>query len=198
MQTGKYKIPVVCSDGQGNSVTKNIYLDEPLRKIGSYRDYIDFENQKVIRRIWSEYIPTVDGISSNLTTYRVYMSILSKKPVVTQYNSNVVILTNKFIQASNVNYGSLSKYPNSCLSYITSGGANRVAYTFADASLRTIQQGQAALGDGFEVNYVLAEEEEIPITLPKLPTFKGTTIYSTDTQVQPSNMSATYYATSKE
>jgi hypothetical protein len=34
--------------------------------------------------------------------------------------------------------------------------------------------------------------------IPKLPTFKGTTIYSVDTTVQPSNMSVTYYATSKE
>lgn len=32
----------------------------------------------------------------------------------------------------------------------------------------------------------------------KLPTFKGTTIISVDTKIQPSSMSATYYATSKE
>ena len=34
--------------------------------------------------------------------------------------------------------------------------------------------------------------------LPKLPTIKGTTIYSIDTQIQPSNMSAIYYSTAKE
>ena len=32
----------------------------------------------------------------------------------------------------------------------------------------------------------------------KLPTFKGTTIYTVGTSIQPSDMSATYYATSKE
>lgn len=32
----------------------------------------------------------------------------------------------------------------------------------------------------------------------KLPTFKGTTVYTIGTSIQPSNMSATYYATSKE
>ena len=43
---GKYKIPVKVN----NTVTK-IYLDEPLRKIGDYADYIDFKNQKVIRKV---------------------------------------------------------------------------------------------------------------------------------------------------
>ena len=32
-------------------VTANIYLDEPLRKSGDYADYIDWENQKVMRQI---------------------------------------------------------------------------------------------------------------------------------------------------
>lgn len=32
-----------------NSETKHIYLDEPLRKVGDYADYIDYKNQKVVR-----------------------------------------------------------------------------------------------------------------------------------------------------
>ena len=32
-------------------ITTNIYLDEPLRKIGDYADYINFENGKVVRNI---------------------------------------------------------------------------------------------------------------------------------------------------
>ena len=43
---GKYKIPVIV----GNTTT-NIYLDEPLRKVGDYSDYIDFKNQKVFRNV---------------------------------------------------------------------------------------------------------------------------------------------------
>ena len=31
--------------------TTNIFLDEPLRKIGDYADYIDFKNNKVVRNI---------------------------------------------------------------------------------------------------------------------------------------------------
>ena len=38
-------------DGADNSIITNIYLDEPLRKIGDYSDYIDFKNQKVYRNV---------------------------------------------------------------------------------------------------------------------------------------------------
>ena len=33
------------------SETTHIFLDEPLRKVGDYADYIDFKNQKVVRKI---------------------------------------------------------------------------------------------------------------------------------------------------
>lgn len=32
-------------------ITANIYIDEPLRKVGDYADYIDYKNQKVFRQI---------------------------------------------------------------------------------------------------------------------------------------------------
>ena len=48
--TVKYKIPVKVSNGKEEIVT-NIYLDEPLRKIGEYADYLDFTTGKVIRKI---------------------------------------------------------------------------------------------------------------------------------------------------
>lgn len=52
-----YKIPI----NVNNSIT-NIYLDEPLRKIGEYSDYIDFANGKIVRKI-KEII--LDGSLSN-------------------------------------------------------------------------------------------------------------------------------------
>ena len=46
-------------------VTTNIYLDEPLRKVGEYFDYIDFENKNVIKNI-KEY--TLNGLEP-ITAY---------------------------------------------------------------------------------------------------------------------------------
>lgn len=45
------KIPIKLTNENGESETKNIYLDEPLRKIGNYADYIDFKTGKVVRNI---------------------------------------------------------------------------------------------------------------------------------------------------
>lgn len=45
-----YEIPITVSDGT-NTTTTNIYLTQPLRKVGNYADYIDYENQKVYRNV---------------------------------------------------------------------------------------------------------------------------------------------------
>lgn len=44
---GKYKIPVNVNGANA----ANIYLDEPLRKIGDKADYVDFANKRVVRNI---------------------------------------------------------------------------------------------------------------------------------------------------
>lgn len=38
------------------AVTTNIYLDEPLRKLGDYADYVDFKNNKVVRNVTIQYL----------------------------------------------------------------------------------------------------------------------------------------------
>ena len=47
----KYKIPIKMVSQNGEEKITNIYLNEPLRKIDNYMDYIDFDNKKVIRNI---------------------------------------------------------------------------------------------------------------------------------------------------
>lgn len=47
---GKYKIPLLIK-GDNEITTHNIFLNEPLRKIGNYADYIDFGNKTVVRNI---------------------------------------------------------------------------------------------------------------------------------------------------
>lgn len=47
--TGKYKISVKVNDEE--VALTNIYLNEPLRKVGEYADYIDFIKQIVVRNV---------------------------------------------------------------------------------------------------------------------------------------------------
>ena len=49
-----------------------------------------------------------------------------------------------------------------------------------------------------EIYYILETAKETSVAIPELPTVKGTTVYTVDTSVQPTNMIVTYYATSKE
>lgn len=65
---GKYKIPVVVKADNKEIVT-NIFLNEPLRKIGDYADYIDFKNKKVVRntfvRVYDGYGKTDNPFNKN-------------------------------------------------------------------------------------------------------------------------------------
>lgn len=205
-ETGKYKIPITVSDGTRN-ITTNIYLDEPLRKVGDYADYIksiDLVNGTgtVARQICYERITTVQSKSGTKGTYPIYLTDINKKPL--QYNSPTLIgysprgyaISDKFKQ-NNSYYFDLKEYLYFIQSYITQGGVNRVAYTLPSDVL-TVAQAQEVIGDGFDVFYVLEEAEEETIALPPIPTFKGTSIISADTTIQPSNAEITYYSNVKE
>jgi len=64
---GKYKISIKSSDEAGESVTKDIYLNEPLE----YEEYIDFKTGKVVRRDGTEEFINLPEIQ----TYEDYTKI---------------------------------------------------------------------------------------------------------------------------
>lgn len=184
--TGKYDIPVKAN----NSVTI-ISLDEPLRKIGDYEDVIDYEKGTVVRYIASEYITEATTKSSISGTNSLFLSVINNTPLL---NANRVgsCISNKFANDEGVTgQAQMTFRKNIIRTYATTGGANRVMYTF-DGQY-TLAEAQALIGDGFEVCYVLAEPIEEQISLPHLPQYNGTTIYETNTQVKPSGIEVQYY-----
>ena len=172
----------------------DIYFDEPLRKAGDYADCIDFENQKVVRNIKQEIITEIDVMSGDKTTYVKFTPQISEKPLINGKGTlgTGMAISNKF-KSINVSYRYLGDYGGVIMPYITSSNKNTVALTFNDTSINTITEAQAAIGDGFDVCYILAEPTEEDIELPKLPQFKGTTIYEVDTTIKPSGMEVCYY-----
>ena len=178
--------------------TVNIYLDEPLRKVvypaqgWTFADLIEFERKKAIRNVYKEYITSVRNKSSNNGTTSVFFSDITKKP---WFETNRgVCISDKFIQHRAV-YANLKNTDGYIQPYITSSKENAVAYTFkgTDATL-TVQEAQELIGDGFEVCYALGKPIEVDIDLPKLPQFKGTTIYEVQTEVPPSGIEVCYIA----
>jgi hypothetical protein len=172
-------------------ITTTILLNEPLRKVDEYVDYIDFENRKVIRWIKSEFITNVSNVSSVGGTYKMFLSEISEKPLFFSDSQIGYCMSNKF-KMGLVRYSNLPYNPNLIQTYITSANANRVAYTFDDTSITTVVKAQEKIGEGFEVNYVMSEPKEEIIELPNIPTPKGDAIVEIETNAKPTNMKMVY------
>ena len=187
--------------------TTNIYLDDPLRKVGAYKDYIDFDKGVVVRNIGKQIFKgsenwEYDG-STNKNSFQLQI-----------YNANL-----KTNLVSNYSVGAMSDrligrmwetlwqnyYKPAGATDLTTGVA--VSYNPGDkriylkaspfSTLPTLSEWKAYLaqwseeGNPFEMYYVIPSEEE-SVTLPRLPQFKGTTIYETDTTVPPSGIQVEY------
>lgn len=190
---GKYKITVKVSDGNNKSITTNIYLNEPLRKVdnsvGTYAEQIDYENQKIVN-------PAL--VTVTLTGNESW-GLRSEKTNTFQYWYGTA-----------VNGGICSHYGQITPSDLDNMTGivrlvNTAYFIISDLNCSSVAEFKAFLkaqyNNGTPVTILTRKNSggttEKAMNLPKLPTFKGTTVYSIDTTVQPSNMSATYYSTSK-
>lgn len=96
-ESGKYIIPVVF-----NGETVNVLLDEPLRKVGEYVDYIDFKKQAVVRNV--EVIDdtgTVQLEESYKGLDTPIVTPLNLPSVITNSESNVIEI-NTIVSPSNI------------------------------------------------------------------------------------------------
>ena len=167
--------------------TFNIYLDEPLGRMTYANricaDYIDFEKSIVARY--------------------TFMEIYNGTEAWEMWSSSVGTFSNRITTARTVR----------CSHYRTSGNIGSIdmsavanysaRFHIADSRFSTVDEFKAFLAEqaslGTPVTAVFLSYDaytnknpiEEPITLPKLPTFKGTTIYEIDTQI-PATISGKY------
>lgn len=193
-------------------ITTNIYLNEPLRKVGDYADYIDFENQKVIKNIISTDL-SVDiqnspyrKQSNTIKVYKTTNCIASSPiicpilPRVQQWVYDAAHIMAHSSQTNHIYYAISWKRLG-----LTFDGTN--AYKTDDETHTALSNSQivsiikaylGSLPTEVRLAYLVAS---VPvkknIELPKLPAFKGTTIYSVHAAVQPSKMQIKYYSTER-
>lgn len=174
----------------------NLYLDDPLRKIGDYADYLDYKNKKIIRKVKSEFLTNVNAKSANSDTYSIFLSDISNKPKM-QTEVFGLAMSNKFAQLAGNSYTELKDKGGYVCSYVTSSGLNKIAYSFNDTSITTLEQAQETIGDGFEVYYILdtpiKESINIPGDVPELKTDKGRNEFSVETLINPSDFKLNYW-----
>ena len=177
-------------------VTTNIYLDEPLRKVGDYADYIDFKNQKVIRKIAKKtYIGQSNEAWNNGSSDNHIKYII---PVPNDFSNGYGLegtygLSNIFV----------CKFANEAHTFYFTGDKSnswRRNVFYNDTEL-TVDEWKSKLtewneiGNPLTIYYPLLTSREETISLPALKTFKGTNVMSVDTSIQPSNIKANYIRT---
>ena len=167
----------------------NVFLNEPLRKIDNYIDCIDFQNKKVIRQIYNEFVTTVFTKSSLFHTYSVFLSKITYRPYMSGTQGFAV--SDHFIRYSGT-YSILSQNGGYLQSYRTESGVDTIAYTFNDTSIVNVEQARAKVGSGFNVSYVLQEPIEEEIVLPDILLNQGTNIIKTKTKITPNKIEIVY------
>ena len=188
-----YKIPVKVSDELGNeTVTTNIYLKEPLRKISDYTDYIDFENGKVVRNIGEKIF---DGTESFGKSSSRFQHTFSNEIIIKADGSTGESMCNYFTQG-NAGKQFQGLEDNTATPFVY---GNQTFLSFAYSQASTATEFKAFLLEKFNngkpvvLDYVLEKEKPEDIDLPNIPTHKGTTVIEIDTSITPSNMEVQYY-----
>lgn len=187
-----YKIPVVVSAENHEPITTNIYLDEPLRKIGDYADVIDFERGVVERKIRKVIFNGTE------TWFRdMELSDTVRYFSVHNFPERIEMRFEKSTHFERMDYPLINT-----IDAVGFSVANRVQVVFRVSkidfpttdSLKKFLNEQYTKGTPVTVYYALAEPTTEPISIPTIPTFDGTTVISTNTEIQPSSMEITYKA----
>ena len=183
------------------SVTSHIYLDEPLRKIGNFVDYIDFKNQKVIRNIKEV---TLDGSESwelqGINENGIISFICSISKETASSTTNVYALSTHY----SYKQSSLSKATEQGFFVQRRVGSTNIYIRMLNEEIANITAFKTWLSENnVTVYYQMTTQTEENISLPKpieedlsLPTLKtneGTNIISVATTTPPSNIDVTYY-----
>jgi len=180
-----YKIPVKVSN-DNEDITTNIYLDEPLRKIGDYVDYIDFDNMKVVRNIGKKIF---DGSESWVTTgdelAGVYKGFAVRSSDYNVKEGQFVCLSNKFPYSA-TNVANTIRIQNGTYGLRIIAGIDKVP-NFTVAEFKDWLSK-----NNVTITFPLTTPAEETIDLPNISTLEGATTIELDTEVIPSNMRILY------
>lgn len=156
--------------------TTDIYLSEPLRKLGDLTDYIDYAEQKVVRQVGVEKLGTANWTyESNYT--RFSRDFNSLKSVGTRMT---YMLTDGFT-AFTAGTG-IATVPNNA---VYTGASTSKAIYFKTDVYTTVSAFTDALSETYIYFPITPTEESI--TLPQI-TLPGAVTITTETTVKPSNM----------
>lgn len=176
-------------------ITTNIYLDEPLRKIGDYTDYIDFKSGKIFRQV-QESIYTGEEDWKLLgtvasTNYYYYLRVGDFATIQQKVGLNTHF-ERKDITTSIA--GVLGYNPVNSSTYNEDRIIIRPDMTvYTDVTLwKNYLASQYSSGTPVKAYYALADYTMNRIALTELSTFEDYTRIEVLTEIAPSKIEATY------
>jgi len=187
-----YKIPII-SAGQ----TNNIYLSEPLHKIGDYSDYIDFNTQTISRQIKKLIFTGEESWLEDTDNTNQYVCRLDN------VIQDAMMVSGKGIYACNY-FVYAYTYPSDLFDRIVlyeSQDYNIISMSFNKTrGITTVDEFKAFLNDKYTnknpvtIWYVLTEPTEEQIELSSIPTNKYPilTTFNVGTEIQPSKVLLDY------
>ena len=172
--------------------TFNIYLDEPLRKIGDYADYMDFGKSMVVRSVKKLLLSGSEDWKESGYNNQIKIDYIQ---FWTDYCRNItggyVALSNKFKCVGQKEWSDLKLEQEFFAVTSTPDFGIRLStskVTSLNEFTKWLSENNVAL------LFSLATPTEDLIDLPELPTFKGTTIIEVDTEI-PAKISGKYKRT---
>lgn len=177
----------------------NIYLNEPLRKIGDYTDYVDFASGKETYQITKIELDGTENFNVSVTDNgKLKANVLLKQknaiPVISEnigYGISTHISNFNYTQCINTDFVN---------AFATASSTQRLYLALtnevlSDLSLNGLKMWlaiQKENGTPFTVYYISQKREETVIVEPLLLK-DGTNNIMADTTIQPSNISVYYY-----
>ena len=181
------------------SISTNIYLDEPLKAIGKYRDYIDFENKKVVRKIATKSLTGTDSDNVQLFSSQSYsynfISLGETGLVIDD-----IALSTHFTLQPNFSYSGEGNNKFTVLNSTSNNQSRIVFRIYKDNAIvsditqvKSILSSENAKGTPVTFYYAVPDglESSETIELPNITTLSGTTILSSNTTI-PASFSGTH------
>ena len=164
--------------------TTNIYLNEPLRKVGDYADYIDFKNKKVVRKIIKKELRNIQNW--HFDWYPAIITFLPENEYGIRWNG-IEMMSNYCPEGDK--YFSITHEHGYTMGFRQSD----TYWGFNDINdLKTWLES-----NDMKVQYRLKTPIEETIELPEILTHKGTNIITVDTNTKPSKTEITNYKSTK-
>lgn len=173
----------------------NIYLDEPLRKVGDYVDYIDYANGKVVRNIRKLVFNGTEGWWKNgdygdYVSFYVTTSIGDFKPINGLGYSNMATVASwNNIQKTNGNYW-WHFLPTSYGMRINKNYLDNYDSATTDGARVTLFKNWLK-SHNVEVIQVLKTPKEESVKLPEIQTVEGINYITVNTTTSASNLKIT-------